>query len=129
VNVRRLRIPGTKVRPPSPHRRVCLLIGGEDDPVVAVRHDGRKSVPRDSGFTLFTASAPPGRVTDDDLAVYCLHCLSKRHPEAERGLLLAHAYGFAYWDEDDGEWVAENEDGHEVVFDSGDEPLDEEDER
>jgi hypothetical protein len=119
------RIPGTTVRAPSDHQRVCVLVGQSSDPVVAVLYHAERVHPADSGFVAFTASAPPttDEATDDDDHVYCLHCLKLAHPEVERGLLLARAYGSAWWDEAEGSWIAEDEDGNEVLFESGDEPT------
>jgi hypothetical protein len=73
---------------------------------------------------VLTSSAPdPGVATEDDYSDYCLACLQLAHPEAKQGLLLARAHGSSFWDDHEGCWVAETEDGHEVVFASGDEPI------
>ena len=128
----RPRVPGTKVRPKPEHERVCLIVGDPDDPVVAVMYDDHRRHPHDSGYSAFTTSAPPNPhdATRDDFDFYCLACLREQHPEAKRGLLLAHAYGHAWWDDDEGEWIAEDDEGNEIVFEDGDDlparPEDEE---
>jgi hypothetical protein len=119
------RLPGTKARPVDPHKRNCLVIGGFDDPVVAVEYTAERHHAGDSGFTLYTTSAPRGEeeATEDNSGPCCLACLAREHPEGERGLKLARVYLRAWWDEDEGSWVAEDEEGLEVVFDSGDEVI------
>jgi hypothetical protein len=69
-------VPGTTVRPANPHKLVCVLVGDDSDPVVAAQHCEERSHPRDSGFMVFTTSAPdsPDEATDDDFCSYCLHC-------------------------------------------------------
>jgi hypothetical protein len=126
---RKPKVPGTKVRPLDPHRRLCLVVGDYADPVIAVQYAEEKLHPRDSGYRVYTTSAPsPDDADADDFGTLCLNCFGRRHPEAARGFLLAKGYGEAWWDEEGGEWVAEDEDGNEVVFDSGDEPIGDEDE-
>jgi hypothetical protein len=117
------KVPGTKARPMPDHKRVCLLVGATDDPVVAVTYHEHRVHAHDSGYMLFTSSAPrdPADATDDDFETYCLACLRECHPEAQRGLLLAEAYGGAYWDDEEGGWVADDDDGNEIVFENGDE--------
>lgn len=66
------------------------------DPVVYI---GREP---DGNFAVFDA-ANPWTLTADDLVAICSHCLVESHPEAQRGLELAYAYGSA-WRDDDGKW-------------------------
>jgi hypothetical protein len=104
---------------------MCMIAGGYADPVVAVGYREPVHV-RDSGFFVNTTSCPPKEeATEDDVSFYCLACLKEAHPEAGRGLQLARAYGFAWWDDEEGSWMARDDDGNEILFASGDERRDE----
>ena len=120
------KVPGTKKRPIPPHKQVCVIVGDMSDPVVAVAWSPHRSAPSDSGYTLLTSSAPPSpdEVGDDDAGTYCLACAAEPHPEATQGIELARAYGWAHWDDAADEWVAEDGEGNEIVFEDGDEPVD-----
>ena len=125
MSMKKTRVPGTRVRKADDHDRGCVLIGDTDDPVVLVHYRRERVVSWDSGFEFVTSSAPdPEDISDDDIKLLCLHCLKLRHPEVERGLLLARAYGSSWWSDEEGSWMAEDEDGNEVLFASGDEPDD-----
>lgn len=117
-------VPGTRKRPMAEHRKVCLVVGDTAAPIVSVIRRDQTQGAHDSGFTVITAEAPdsPDDATDDDYTTECLACLARTHPEAERGLILARAYGHAWWDDREGCWLAEDSDGNEVLFESGDEP-------
>jgi hypothetical protein len=101
---------------------MCLIVGDPEDPVVAVRFEDRKAHSRDSGYRLFTEHAPPlEELGEDDFNAFCFACTNKRHPEAKHGFALAKAYGYAYWDDEEGAWLAEDDEGNEILFDFGDE--------
>jgi len=97
-------------------RMVCVskkVMKGEPVAIISYQADRVRRVPQypdkiDTGFDLFHEGFEPWNAGLNDLAIICVNCLKREHPEIQAGMDAAMIHNTVVF-LIDGEWVPERE--------------------